>query len=61
MTSVILMRQRLIIESEQGPRVSGTMFTVLVTPKSGLSGVYQAVLDIIARDGLVFELPLNQS
>ena len=61
MTSVIIMRQRLIIESEQGPRVSGTMFTVLVTPKSGLSGVYQAVLDIIARDGLVFELPLNQS
>ena len=61
MTSIILMRQRLIIESEQGPRVSGTMFTVLVTPKSGLSGVYQAVLDIIARDGLVFELPLNQS
>ena len=61
MTSVIIMRQRLIIESEQGPRVSGAMFTVLVTPKSGLSGVYQAVLDIIARDGLVFELPLNQS
>ena len=61
MTSVIIMRQRLIIESEQGPRVSGTMFTVLVTPKSGLSGVYQAVLDIIARDGLVFELPLIQS
>ena len=59
MTSVILMRQRLIIESEQGPRVSGTMFTVLVTPETGLSGVYHTVLDIIARDGLVFELPLN--
>ena len=60
MTSVILMRQRLIIESEHGPRVSGAMFTVLVTLKSGLSGAYQAVLDIVARDGLVFELPLNQ-
>ena len=60
MTSVILMRQRLIIESEHGLRVSGAMFTVLVTLKSGLSGGYQAVLDIVARDGLVFEVPLNQ-
>ena len=60
MTSVILMRQRLIIESEQGPGVSGVMFTVVARPKTGLSGAYQAVLDIVARDGLVFELPLNQ-
>ena len=60
MTSVILMRQRLIIESEQWSRVSGAMFTVLAMPKTGLSGAYQAVLDIVARDGLVFELPLNQ-
>lgn len=43
MTSVILVRQRLIIESEQGPRVSGAMFTVLVTQKTGLSGAYHGV------------------
>ena len=59
MTSVILMRQGLITESEQRPIFVGAIFAVYAEPMMGLNRAYSAVLDIVARDALVSELPLN--
>jgi len=59
MTSVIIMRQGLIIESERRDHFSEAIFTVYEEPMMGLGKAYSAVLDIVARDALVSELLLN--
>tara|TARA_Y100001960_G_scaffold308943_1_gene366831 strand:+ start:686 stop:871 length:186 start_codon:yes stop_codon:yes gene_type:complete len=60
MTSVIIMRQGLIIESEHRAPFSEAIFAVYEEPMIGLSRAYSAVLDIVARDALVSELSLNR-